>query len=323
MKADAIFVADLHITNKQPICRIDDFWKAVQNKIEFICDLQRKHECPVLCSGDVFHKAKSSPLIEGWVISNLYTEHNFFITIPGNHDLPNHRLDLLKESSLSVLDASGTMIVLYNPEIPYHSYYKNDSEKDLIEVVGFPWNTDFTKEYKIDKFPEVINRKVKRRIALVHDLVYVGDHMWPGLVGYKARSVLRKLKNFDVVVSGHNHQSFTYEHNGRLLVNPGSMTRYAADQIDHEPKVFLYYAETNIVEAVFLPIKEGVISREHLEVKKRKENIKTACIDRLKQAPPNIESFESKMENRLRGDNVRRRTQDFIWSCILDEEGEK
>ena len=64
------------------------------------------------------------------------------------------------------------------------------------------------------------------------------------------------------------------EKENRLLVNPGSLTRQTADQVDHHPCVFLWYAEDNTVEKIIIPHEENVISREHIEkVQERDERI--------------------------------------------------
>ena len=54
-------------------------------------------------------------------------------------------------------------------------------------------------------------------------------------------------------------------------MNPGSIYRMEASQENHKPRVYLWYAETNTVEPVYIPIESGVISREHLETKEERD----------------------------------------------------
>ena len=66
----------------------------------------------------------------------------------------------------------------------------------------------------------------------------------------------------------------------RLLVNPGSITRQTADQAEHKPRVYLWFAETNSVTAEYLPIKTDVITKEHLEIKAERDMRMEAFISR-------------------------------------------
>lgn len=313
MNPTAILMGDTHITNKQPRARIDCYWETIQRKIKFICKLQEKYKCPILHSGDLLHKAKSSPGIEEWCIYNLPKE---IVTIPGNHDLPNHNIKYFNDSSLGVLNASAAISVLESPDLSFHFHHQNKSDNDLIEVRGFPWNTDLTKKYKKED-----ESRVMRKVAIIHELVYEDKHLWPGIVGYKARVILRKLKEFDLIVAGHNHQAFTYEYHGRLLVNTGSLSRYKADQVDYRPRVYLWYVESNTVEEVFIPIEDNVISNAHIISKKEKDKRRTAYIDMLKQTHPSSnkkkrEGFVEKIEDYLRSNKVRKGVEEFIWECI-------
>ena len=60
-QASAILCGDVHLREDSPICRTDDVWAAQWKKIDFISDLQKTHDCPVLCSGDLFDYWKPSP----------------------------------------------------------------------------------------------------------------------------------------------------------------------------------------------------------------------------------------------------------------------
>ena len=61
--ADAIITADIHLRETSPQCRTDDYWKAQEDKIEFLKELQHKHhDCPILDGGDLFDQWKPSPM---------------------------------------------------------------------------------------------------------------------------------------------------------------------------------------------------------------------------------------------------------------------
>ena len=53
---DAILTGDWHLREDTPICRTDDFQTAQWEKVRIISDLQKKYNCPVIHSGDLFHQ---------------------------------------------------------------------------------------------------------------------------------------------------------------------------------------------------------------------------------------------------------------------------
>ena len=260
-KATAILTADIELRSFQPTCRTDDHWQAQERKIKWLKRLAKRHGCPILDAGDLFDKKmKSHPSHEllCWAIENLPTP---FYTIPGNHDLPGKSIENYSNSAMAVLEKSGIV-----------NYCLND-DFDGIMLTGFPWGAKLESPGR--GFGEY------RSVALVHAMVYEEFEPFPGCVGYSAKELMSLLPDFDLIVSGHNHQTFVREEKGRILVNPGSLMRNDADQVDHKPCVFLWYAEDNTIEQIFVPIEEGVISRDHIDVKKEKDNRLDAFVEKL------------------------------------------
>ncbi len=135
-KANAILVGDLHLMDRQPICRTDDFWKAQEKKINWLRELQMEHHCPVLCAGDVFDKWNSSLELVGWAIENLPSE---FYTVYGQHDLPQHNMKLRHRSALGVLERAGVCVKLCSgwasrTDFPIFSSHPK------FTAFGFDWN---------------------------------------------------------------------------------------------------------------------------------------------------------------------------------------
>ena len=108
--------------------------------------------------------------------------------------------------------------------------------------------------------------------------------------------MLDMFPSMDLIVTGHHHQTFVLEKDGRMLVNPGSLMRNDADQIDHRPCVFLWYAEDNSIKQVFVPIEKDVISREHIEERKEKENRLDAFVEKLGQQTIDGINFSRNLE---------------------------
>jgi DNA repair exonuclease SbcCD nuclease subunit len=267
----AIIVGDMHLGDQSPICRTDDFIKARNRKVKFIKRLQQKYNgIPVITPGDVFDHWKASPELLRWCIENCPT----MLSIPGQHDLPNHALDEHHRSGFGVLEAAGIINFVNRPY----------TAPDFI-AHGFSWGDPLTP----------CTDESKPVVALAHFFTYVGDSPFPGCSSaHHASSVLKKLAGFDLVVTGDNHSSFTYEHKGRLLVNPGSMMRTSASQASHEPYVLLWWADTNEVKKVPLPFERGVVSREHLDVLSDNE-------ERLRALKSNLNDYDAADEWAIQG----------------------
>ena len=50
----AILTADIHLRDDIPICRTDDYWRSMWQKVKFISKLQKQYQVPVLDAGDLF-----------------------------------------------------------------------------------------------------------------------------------------------------------------------------------------------------------------------------------------------------------------------------
>jgi len=285
-KVDAILTADWHLREDTPICRTDNFWETQWKKVSFVSNLQKKYNCPVLHTGDLFDNWKPSPNLLSNTI--LYLPKRF-ITIYGNHDLPQHNVELAFKSGVRTLE---------------NAFIINDT---LIE--DYPFNivcNDFGTT-PIDNPTGITN------ILLWH--IYTYQTKNPNIIGTHARKILKNYPSYNLIVTGDNHTPFVEEFEGRLLVNPGSLMRQKADQIDHKPRVYLWNMQENIVEPVYLPI-DKVISREHLISHEQKEERINAFISRLDTTWEAGLSFEDNLKIFQKKNTVRKSVIDIIYKSL-------
>lgn len=280
---DAIFTSDWHLRDTIPSCRQEEFENAQWKKVAFISELQRKYKCPVFHAGDLFDNWKPSPYLLAKTIKYLPDE---FCTIYGNHDLPQHNLDLQYKCGIHVLESARKLYVL-------------DGEH---------WGQSLV-NYSI----EIKNRK----ILIWHIMCYQGVKPFPGCIDIPAGGLLRKNKNCDVIVTGHNHQSFVERYDGRILINPGSITRQTVDQAEFKPKVYLYFAKTNDVRAIELPINTNVVQKEEnaLQVKERDERI-SAFISKLNTEWDSSINFELNIERFLSSNDIDKEVKKKIYAAM-------
>lgn len=296
-KPTAILCGDSHLRSDQPLCRNDDFFEVQLYKTKWLRKLQQKYNCPVLSSGDTFHKWKPDLYLLQLIIKYL---PECFITIPGNHDLPSHNLDLFDKCGLNILEVAGIATVLFD---------KKYDLKNNINIWPFPWGI---KPTPISSSISGIN------VALCHTMTYARRKPWPDCKDLGATSLLKQMKGFDLVVVGHNHKSFVVEHEGRLLVNPGSLSRQTADQADHKPRIYLWYAEDNHVEPVFVPIKENVINRSHINHQNEREERISAFVSRIKRDAEVSLSFVDNIHQALAQNRIRTGVKKLVLEAIDD-----
>ena len=306
--ASAILAADIHLRDITPVCRTDDFRGAMERKLDFIRALQKEHGgIPVLVAGDVFDHWKPSPELLRWSIEHIQN----WICIPGQHDLPQHSLELYGKSGLAVLEAAGCVTVLTD------SYYEYATE--TAQIVGFPWGVE----------PGPISKLNNYTVALVHRLVYFGEAPFPGaeVSGSTAKTLLQKMEGFDLVVTGDNHETFiwpkgagkgrTRDRSGQpTLVNPGSMMRTTVKQAEHEPCVFLWYTGTSTVERVVLPHRKGVVDRTHLDrIEERDERLE-AFVSRLREDVEVGLNYRENLKHYLQSNPVPKAIKDIVWEVL-------
>lgn len=287
-KPDCILTSDWHLREDTPVCRLDNFEEEQWRKVLFVSDLQAKYDCDVIHAGDLFNHWKPTPYLLSKTIEHL---PNRFWSIYGNHDLPQNTLDLVEKCGLYTLIASKQVQALWG---------------------GLNWGESLEDFEKPD---EMYIPVANRRVLIWHVMTYTG-RVWPGCEDIPAHKLLNKYPFYDLILTGHNHKSFVVERGRRLLVNPGSLTRQDADQEDYEPCVYLYYADTNTVERVPIPIEQGVITREHIERKEQRDNRIEAFVSRLNDDFETSISFEDNLEKLMQSSNVRTSVKQLVYKAI-------
>jgi DNA repair exonuclease SbcCD nuclease subunit len=286
-QVDLILCSDIHLREDKPVCRTDDFVNVTQwKKLDFIAELQKKYNCPVLHGGDLFHHWKPSPWLITKTIEHLPKQ---FYSVAGNHDLPQHNLDLIDKCGINVLAWAGKLTVL-----DWFSKY-----------TGIHWGQS----------PQPIDKNFSDyKILVWHKFNYIGKEPWPDCTEPKASKLLKQYPNYDLIITGDNHQPFVQEYEGRILVNPGSLSRQKASET-HLPRVYLYNAESNTVEPVFIPIEENVITREHLEKEEQRNERIDIFVSQLSENWKVSMSFEDNLQRLEKKNQVRQSVMQIVYKA--------
>lgn len=295
-RPDALLTSDWHLRTDTPLCRTDEeFQKAQWDKVDFIKALQVQYECPVLHAGDLFNHWKPSPWLLSKTMQHLPEQ---FYTIYGNHDLPQHNIEEQDKCGIFALETAGKLTVL-----------------DGVHWGAKPEGPSYIVDRFDGKVYEGLNH-TNRKILLYHIMTYQGKTPYPGCKDPKAGGLLRKYPDYDLILTGHNHKAFVETHEERLLVNPGPITRQAADQIDFAPRVYLYYADENIVKPIFLPIENNAVSRSHLERNEERDDRIESFISKLSGEFKAGLDFEENLEHFFKKNKVTPKEKDIIYKAL-------
>lgn len=225
-----VAASDFHITHKIPRFRTETFVEDQYDKVEQILWLckdyaDQGHKVYLLNSGDMFDTAR----IPRWLLSrylSLFNVSTFLdsfahIACAGQHDQLFHSRKL-DDTSIYALYSSGC-IQRFGPGIKV-----------------LDWGAELDTEYGG---------------TLVAHICCTVSHNEFIDYSITAKELLRKTKA-KVIVTGDYHHAHHYQRDGRLIVNPGSITRLASDEVDRRPSVYVVDLDAaEIIEQVFLEVR--------------------------------------------------------------------
>lgn len=236
-----IMLADLHFKTDNPICRTDNYFETALRKFNWVKE-QAGEDGIILIAGDIFDTGKPQSYLKMYHSMNTPFSKNVK-TIAGNHDISYKSMSYVNETAYGALSAITGMHI----DKPFIL-------NDEYEVHGFNFGEE------IEHRKPVFGRKM---IAMTHQFVYT--QKLPFDIGIYALDLLTNYPEYDIILSGDNHQHFIYNYDGRTLVNPGSLLRMDADQIDFKPQMVVL--EDGKISTVPIPIEENAVSRKHLDLR--------------------------------------------------------
>lgn len=307
-KPDAILVGDIHYRDDQPRCRLDDFWETQKRKALWLRDLWE--DCgrpPVLQPGDLFHRWNSNPRVINAVLGYFPP----MMTMSGNPGKHNYYTEegLERDALFTVAIARLTgedkwFVSLHGKE------WDSPEKGTIIDFLGWGKELKETRGH----FPD---KSWPNKILITHRMILDSPTPFDGDNGL---DFLKRMSGYDLIVTGHNHKPMVFvggtPTEPRLLVNPGSFTRQTADET-HEPRVYLWFAKTNEVMPVYVPIESEVITRDHIDEPARRDERIEAFVKRLDSETMEISlSFKLNVEEALKaanpGDKVRARVMEVV-----------
>lgn len=239
----AVVVSDIHLRENAPRARAaEPSWDAVQIRHLFaVTQCATTHGVPVIIAGDLFHRWDTTAHTINLALEHLPTAY----AVPGQHDLPHHRVSDLPQSAYWTCVLGGKITHLNEPEL---------MEVNGVTCVLYPfgWGQSLLplKRKKTDD---------RVHIAVVHASIYlskshkgVGDDQlldrWEPL-----------CRGYDFAVFGDNHQGFVEQVRDCLVVNCGGMIPTNIDQISQKTGFCLLYSD-GTAERVWFDLSEDLWS---------------------------------------------------------------
>jgi DNA repair exonuclease SbcCD nuclease subunit len=241
--AKLLYVTDVHLKDKPPVSRIDDYAEALFGKFLKLRKLCEKLSIDAfLIGGDLFD-VKDSVKVSHYLTRRSIEIFKSFpcpvYSIVGNHDIKYDRLDTISEQPLGVLFESGAVQRLTKAEF------------GNTEVIG----VDFTSDKNTEVSDFVFEKTADEQILSTHHNLFLGktEFFDEKAISYEQ---LEKEVNAWLVLCGHIH----YPPNGEYIVkvkdtyfvNPGSLSRgsLSKDNLQRPVQAALIDTDEKSVELV-------------------------------------------------------------------------
>ncbi len=289
-----IHTADWHLRLDLPRCRRDPDWLNTQRLIiREIVALSNHHKCPVALVGDLFHTPRVPDEVVSMLIEESLLSKYGIGVISGNHDLPYHSWDNVSRSSFGIV-----WNLAENEQAGLFPLFK-------IGVAG-QWGQS-----------GIVGSE--NEVLFLHRLVFKSQKdLPPNVEASLAQDLLDEFPDFDWILTGDMHKAFHYEKDGRHVVNPGCITRQAADFKDYRPSVYLVDTEEGIVEQLFLNETAEVIDDAYLRAEEERDERITAFVDTVKTSGTVSLDFKANIETALLKTKLKPATKSMVVKLLED-----
>lgn len=258
-KTVLLTVGDVHLADRTPASRKDDYKAETFNELRMIARVAAKQNASaVLFTGDIFHE-KSAKMNSHALVREAISVFSSFpcpaYSIVGNHDISYNRMETLEKQPLGVLFESGALKRLSREQI------------GEFEVVGVDFDENTTYETLKPKktSPE------SKLVAVCH--VYAEpaerDLFGEPIFGYDK---IAQDSDVDVYVFGHyHHDQGIVKISEKSFVNIGALSRGSLNKenLDRDVKIGKITLNNGkiVCDEIVLPVKPAL---EIFDVEKKK-----------------------------------------------------
>lgn len=237
-----VMLSDAHITSGHPAARQDSPLETCYYKMEYLLNLCRNNNAPLLQAGDLFQKDRDWEALTS--IVSLFTQYGVkILTIPGQHD--KYYRTKNKATNLGILENAGLVHMLGAQPHQIEWYGPGKVYKYIINIYGAGWG---------DGIPSPLTHQNHYNILVMHAPVSTKE-VYPEHQYDDAQEVLSSNPQYDIILCGDTHRFFkvpyktkyakqgkTVKKQTRWILNTGPMFRYEATEynLQHKPGYFLW-----------------------------------------------------------------------------------
>jgi hypothetical protein len=265
----AILSSDWHLRTTVPVSRKEPDWFEVMGKrMDYLIGLSNKHGgIPITVAGDVFDRPDPPASLVSWCLERMPS----IIAIPGQHDLPQHRLDARMHGAWGAMVKAGTLT-----DITGKGWH---IDRDVgIAIWGMPWG-----DYEMPMaYPTDLPL-----LCLMHKYAWLDEKSkhFGAEDDSRVTGLSHMANKFAGICIGDNHVAWRA---GRFF-NHGSLFSMTSAQVDFEPRVGLFWSDGTITREPCTETKEW--QDTVLEV--ARETQKSGLITELENLDMDNISFES------------------------------
>jgi exonuclease SbcD len=310
-----MFVGDIHLMDKQPKNRLDDYSLAIRTKLIECFDIaeERKLDAVVLL-GDLFEVCEVGALLRNQTLNILNGGPNgnkawsfpIYICV-GNHDLDSS--SNLEKTALGTLISAGCLVKTdYSPSLGisfahYHPSLDRDIKAGLLTTSSaIIWVCHASISNKLDRFGE-------------YTFLFEDTPLHP---------------NTSLVISGHiHHEMKQTRSDGKRFINPGAISRYSAsrDNLEKDIEILIldYTLDGEILNEEYIKLKSAKPASEvfKLEEMKAAKDLKKDTLEfKIKVANMRTHSWQfTTLEDKLAALKVMAKQSDIseeITNIVID-----
>lgn len=310
-----MFVGDIHLMDKQPKNRLDDYSLAIRTKLIECFEIaeERKLDAVVLL-GDLFEVCEVGALLRNQTLNILNGGPNgnkawsfpIYICV-GNHDLDSS--SNLEKTALGTLISAGCLVKTdYSPSLGisfahYHPSLDRDIKAGLLTTSSaIIWVCHASISNKLDRFGE-------------YTFLFEDISLHP---------------NTSLVISGHiHHEMKQTRSDGKRFINPGAISRYSAsrDNLEKDIEILIldYTLDGEILNEEYIKLKSAKPASEvfKLEEMKAAKDLKKDTLEfKIKVANMRTHSWQfTTLDDKLAALKVMAEQSDIseeITNIVLD-----
>ena len=234
MPPTLVWRTDVHLSDRTPRSRKDDWTETVLEKLRQVGQIAREVDaCAVLDGGDFFDV--KSPQRNSHALVRATAEVHKAYPCPvyanvGNHDCVYGDIEFLPQQPLGVLFATGIFQRLYNE---HEAVFEQDGVK--VRVVGIPYHGT---KYDLSRFANLKKGDEDHLVVIGHQLASpAGGAMFEGEDIIKYADLMGLPASTFAFGHWHKDQGVTEIAPGQHIVNVGSLTRGSLhlDDLDRKP----------------------------------------------------------------------------------------